>query len=362
MGKSTIFFGSVDAGEKQRILDILPFKIGKLSINIPLLSKKVGINNCYNEVKEINSLLKDFLWNQGKCWNGKAKVAWSLVCCPKSERGLGLKLLDKWNEVRVITLGDGFETSMWHDNWHVVGPLSKFINSRSLYDARLSNACTVKDMVKENRLELFNKALMVTHIWNLLLKKDSLWVKWIHEYKLRGRHFFKVPYSGNMTRGWRKFLQLRPLIRDHVRYHLGDGATCSLWFDRWSPCGPLVDIISSRDIHRAGFNLSSKVWDSLKELAGLSNVEDSITVIVDSIIPFAKRRSIRSVIAKLVVAACSYFVWQERNFRLFKSQKRMVIDCIKSSVRLKLLSCTFKNSKDALVFQRLWDLPDSIFR
>ncbi|GKB96202.1 putative reverse transcriptase domain-containing protein [Tanacetum coccineum] len=62
-----------------------------------------------------------------------------------------------------------------------------------------------------------------------------------------------------MTWGWRKFLQLRLLIRDHVRYHLGDGATCSLWFYRWSPCGLLADIISSRDIHRAGFNISSKV-------------------------------------------------------------------------------------------------------
>ncbi|PWA65179.1 reverse transcriptase domain, Reverse transcriptase zinc-binding domain protein [Artemisia annua] len=32
IGKSTIFFGSVDAGEKQRILDILHFSIGKLPV------------------------------------------------------------------------------------------------------------------------------------------------------------------------------------------------------------------------------------------------------------------------------------------------------------------------------------------
>ncbi|GJZ42231.1 hypothetical protein Tco_0589117 [Tanacetum coccineum] len=47
------------------------------------------------------------------------------------------------------------------------------------------------------------------------------------------------------------------------------------------------------------------------------------------------------------------------------NQKRshsQVTDCIKSSIRLKLLSCTFKKSKDALMFKRLWNLPDSIFR
>ena len=43
MGKSTIFFGSVDIGERQRILEILPFNVGKLPVRylgIPLLAKK----------------------------------------------------------------------------------------------------------------------------------------------------------------------------------------------------------------------------------------------------------------------------------------------------------------------------------
>ncbi|GKD89345.1 hypothetical protein Tco_1364852, partial [Tanacetum coccineum] len=100
-------------------------------------------------------------------------------------------------------------------------------------------------------------------------------------------------------------------------------------------------------------------------LAGLPNVIGSISVIVHSLIPISKRRSVRSVVAKLVVAACSYYIWQERNLRLFQNQKRshnQVIDSIKSSIRFKLLSCSFKKSKDALMFKRLWDLPDSIFR
>ncbi|GKD66684.1 hypothetical protein Tco_1308792, partial [Tanacetum coccineum] len=58
-------------------------------------------------------------------------------------------------------------------------------------------------------------------------------------------------------------------------------------------------------------------------------------------------------IGKLTLAAAAYFVWQERNFRLFKHSKRSVqevVDCIMSSVRLKLLSCRFKKSKDAVLF------------
>ncbi|GKE12963.1 hypothetical protein Tco_1416514, partial [Tanacetum coccineum] len=48
----------------------------------------------------------------------------------------------------------------------------------------------------------------------------------------------------------------------------------------------------------------------------------SFSIIVDLLIPFAKRRSARSVVAKLVVAVCSYYIWQERNLHLFMNQKR----------------------------------------
>ncbi|GJR20732.1 hypothetical protein Tco_0969259 [Tanacetum coccineum] len=47
------------------------------------------------------------------------------------------------------------------------------------------------------RLELFNVALITSHIWNIILLKESLWVKWIHTHKLRGRNFWEVPFRGS---------------------------------------------------------------------------------------------------------------------------------------------------------------------
>ncbi|GKE31231.1 hypothetical protein Tco_1450553, partial [Tanacetum coccineum] len=93
---------------------------------------------------------------------GKAKVAWELVCLPKDEGGLGIR-----------------------------------------------------------RLELFNSALLVSHIWNLLSLKESLWVKWVHAYKLNGRNFWDVPIRGNMSWSWRKILQLRSSIRDFIWRKIG---------------------------------------------------------------------------------------------------------------------------------------------
>ncbi|GJT85212.1 hypothetical protein Tco_1066929 [Tanacetum coccineum] len=364
---------------------------------------------------DIEQLMRGFLWCQGSMRKGNSKVAWEVVCLPKDEGGLGIR-----------------------------------------------------------RLEQFNKALMVSHIWKLLSLKESLWVKWIHVYKLKARSFWDIPYHGNMTWGWRKILQLRPLIRSFIWSCIGDGSQTSMWFDRWCAASPLSSIISSRDIFRAGWNLSTKVrelihegnwhwpndwtikypllcdipvlmisneksrdnvvpyadfvwfrnciprhafnmwliikkclkiqdslcvwdvaaghstvcslcetqpdshehlffkcafsqqiWMHLKKLVGRSNSGYTFDSIMTLLLPVAKRKASKSTIGKLVIAAAAYFIWQERNRRLFKNTKRSakdVIECVMSFVRMKLFSCHFKKSKDGLAFARLWELPSTCFK
>ncbi|GJX30909.1 reverse transcriptase domain, reverse transcriptase zinc-binding domain protein, partial [Tanacetum coccineum] len=115
------------------------------------------------------------------------------------------------------------------------------------------------------------------------------------------------------------------------------------------------------------------VWDvaaghptmNLKKFMGLSNSGYTFNSIMTLLLPVAKRKASKSTIGKLVIAAAAYFIWQERNRRLFKNTKRSakdVIECVMSSVRMKLLSCHFKKSKDGLAFARLWELPSTCFK
>ncbi|GJV67855.1 putative reverse transcriptase domain-containing protein [Tanacetum coccineum] len=111
-----------------------------------------------------------FLWCNGELKRGKAKVVWNDICLPKSEGGLGIR-----------------------------------------------------------SLELFNIALMTTHIWNIVSNKESLWVCWIH-----------TPYF------WSK---------------IGNGRGISAWFDVWCKECPLICYPSHRDISREGFNLKTTIGD-----------------------------------------------------------------------------------------------------
>nr|GEW02469.1 hypothetical protein [Tanacetum cinerariifolium] len=113
------------------------------------------------------------------------------------------------------------------------------------------------------------------------------------------------------------------------------------------------------------FPFSHQIWSRVKQNAGLSASGSSLDSIVSMLMPIAKRKSFKRCIGKLTLAAAAYFVWQERNLRLFKISKRSireVVDCDMSSVCLKLLSCRFKKSKDVVLFLRLWELPLSILK
>nr|GEW14368.1 RNA-directed DNA polymerase, eukaryota, reverse transcriptase zinc-binding domain protein [Tanacetum cinerariifolium] len=90
MEKSVVFFGSVKEVIKKRILEILPFKVGKFLVKylgIPLLAKKLAVLSTMQTywasvllipktaLKEFDKVLKNFLWGNGFGSNGRSKVA-----------------------------------------------------------------------------------------------------------------------------------------------------------------------------------------------------------------------------------------------------------------------------------------------
>nr|GEY60555.1 reverse transcriptase domain, reverse transcriptase zinc-binding domain protein [Tanacetum cinerariifolium] len=110
--------------------------------------------------------------------------------------------------------------------------------------------------------------------------------------------------------------------------------------------------------------IASEIWNRVKGLAGLNASNPNIYDIIQDLLPIVKYHTTVSVIAKLVVAASAYYVWQERNWRLFKKGKRnsdQIVECIVSFVRLKLLSCKLKKSKSGERMARLWNLPEVVF-
>ncbi|GJY98183.1 RNA-directed DNA polymerase, eukaryota, reverse transcriptase zinc-binding domain protein [Tanacetum coccineum] len=121
-------------------------------------------------VKDIERVLKGFLWCQRDLARGKAKIAWKTLC---KQGGLGFKDLGLWNEVLLtknvwnivahkerdkaikhieIKVGNGKRTYVWYDKWNDVGPLSQVTSRRDIYDARFENNATLSHMIVTNHM------------------------------------------------------------------------------------------------------------------------------------------------------------------------------------------------------------------
>ena len=247
--KSTLFLAGVKEDASDDIFDQFPFEAGSLPVRylgLPLLTKRMSaadyaplisrirskisfwtarhlsfagrlqligsvlysITNFWISafclpkqcIQEINSLCSTFLWSGPVLSSQKAKIAWSDVCKPTEEGGLGLRSLEEANKVSCLKL-------IW-----------RILSSKSSLWVQWIQCLKL--------------------IWRILSSKSSLWVQWIQRYLIRQGSFWSIKETSSLGSWiWKKLLKLRPLARDLSKMEVNNGMMTSFWFDKWSQLG-----------------------------------------------------------------------------------------------------------------------------
>ena len=106
-------------------------------------------------------------------------------------------------------------------------------------------------------------------------------------------------------------------------------------------------------------NYSSQVWSRVVQKADVPCFSPMWSDIMDWILPIASKNNVTSIVGRLVVAASSYYIWQERNNRLHSSGARnmeQLVNVILNIVRLKLASIKFKRNARVAKLKSTWNI------
>lgn len=146
-------------------------------------------------IKNIEKLIRDFLWGDNNGGKKIHTIRWEEICVPREEGGLGIK--------------------------------------------------SCKDVCK---------AYLVTKTWSIAKNKNDLWIRWIHgKYLGRKNSIWSVIPKPNDYWIWKRILSIRDQIRPFVSFHVGNGDNIRLWLDPWVSNGNfLTDIVEENMVLALG--------------------------------------------------------------------------------------------------------------
>ncbi|XP_022032573.1 uncharacterized protein LOC110933670 [Helianthus annuus] len=278
-------------------------------------------------------------------------------------------------------IGNGQNTSLWYDMWCEDCPLSRYVSPRHISREGLSIYSRVADVVVDNNWQwpeawrdLFPILFQLNPVQIHSNKTDTIAWK-DSDGKL-------VPFSTKLAWDairrreqkvlWDKAVWTSCWIPRHA-FHLWLVFREKLWTqDRIRN----VQIISNGSMNMMCCMLcfnnleshshlyfeceySAKVWNSLKVRAELDDVSGRWEDVAEWMNVNAKLKSVKAVIGKLLVAAITYFLWQERNSRLHNNQPRppeKLVEIISETIRLKLHSFKYKRTDSACQILREWKI------
>ncbi|XP_022037864.1 uncharacterized protein LOC110940588 [Helianthus annuus] len=270
---------------------------------------------------------------------------------------------------------------MWFDKWDVVCPLNSFISPRAIANAGFTLKTKVADVYRQGEwewpdqwltrypillnmqhIELRNMNDKVVwrssageeveyntfNVWDdiRVAQSEVQWSAMVWFPQAIPRHSFFLWLLVNKKLKTQDVMA-RWCASDNMNFNLMCCSLCSL--------GP--------DSHEHLFfecSFGSQVWNGVKDIAGLSAIANSWDMIFTHLVQVANSKNAMHVICKMVVSAAGYFVWQERNLRLFTSKKRSakrLVDIVLATVRMKLHTMRFKRTSQVERILQDWSLP-----
>ncbi|XP_020242621.1 uncharacterized protein LOC109820840 [Asparagus officinalis] len=198
LAKCSVYFSGVDDNIKNQICDFLGFKEGVLPmkyLGLPLSAKGLSYVDCSSLIGKIQDQFQFWQKNRKLSYAGKLEMIKSVI--------LGIQTFWMSNyilPIRVLEKIDSLCSQfLWNSKMHLIS---------------WNTICQGK---KQGGLGIFsakewNLATAAKLLWMLHLKKDLLWIKWIHENYLQNQDIWTVQPRLNDSWMWKRLIKVRDIL------------------------------------------------------------------------------------------------------------------------------------------------------
>ncbi|GJV50023.1 RNA-directed DNA polymerase, eukaryota, reverse transcriptase zinc-binding domain protein [Tanacetum coccineum] len=322
--KSTIVFGSMRMKDQQIILNCVPFKVEKLPVKylgVHLTSKRIGANNYKSLIDKVKSRVSNW---RNKClsYTGRLQLISSIM----------ESIHVSWASVFLLFQG-------------VIKHINKILKGFLWIQGELS-----RGKAKVNTVKLKGKS-----IWAVNEEVIDSW-GWKNMLRLRDDCNAGILQS---------FLTHRDMYNGRVKADTAVKEIC-ITLDS-SKSDELVwrsrsGKESKFSVKQAYDDLKGRVeefWAKAKSKMGVNFDDMDWNGLINSVSKLYNGNSIYSVVGRLGSVACVYLIWQERNGRIFKNEKRSptdLFDALCEIIRMRLMSLKVKNLRVVLRVQQQWNV------
>ncbi|KAJ0871216.1 putative RNA-directed DNA polymerase [Helianthus annuus] len=280
---------------------------------------------------------------------------------------------------------NGAQTNAWSDKWNQICPLNSFISPRNIANAGFQLTSSIADIIDENGqwkwpsawydiypvligltvpqliqdledsttwkdLDGNNRPFGSLEVWhNIRTRKQPVtWVNGVWFSQCIPRHSFHL------------WLVIKNKLKTQDRLAVWEaGSETNL---RLMCCPLCMRDRDSRDHLFFQCSFAQQVWITARSMVNMEGIDGSWHSIMGWLDQNASSKKTEYIVGKLVIAASTYFVWQERNNRLFSNTKanvEVISEKIVGTVRLRLMGFKFKSVAGNQRLLKKWNIVPS---
>ncbi|GKA69396.1 RNA-directed DNA polymerase, eukaryota, reverse transcriptase zinc-binding domain protein [Tanacetum coccineum] len=275
-------------------------------------------------------------------------------------------------------IGDGNSISVWHDKWCDGISLSSMLSKKEIFYAGFKDNDKIKDVLGENGWK-WPQYLLVKYPWLANIQVPTLsnnpdkpiWVDNNGSEKSFSTNTVWKDVRGSSGKvNWHALVWHPNCIPKHnfILWLVAKKKLCTQdRMKKWYPnkvfeCSFCKKDPDSREHLFFKCDYAQQIWKMICEMAKLRLKEEKYENILEEISKGNNQRSVWGVIKSLCLAATVYFIWQERNMRLFHNCKRNVKELFEimcEDLKAKMVSISVKISKNVIQAETVWNVKFS---